>query len=83
MITFNILGVNEGDSQILTFTFTTTDQQTITATSDLTSQFTSFNDNMSPVALSGGLDIPTDLEADGITIGGWEESDIDLNGTAK
>ncbi len=68
---YKILGIL-GDKQELVITFKTTDDQTIIAKSDLTSQLTSFNDDMEPVTLAGDMNLPTDLETEGSIIG-WED----------
>ncbi len=72
VLTYNIMGVDDSGSQILTITYTTTDNQTIVVTGDLTSELASFNDDMEPVILTGEMNLPTDLETEG-SIKGWED----------
>ncbi len=73
ILEYNIFGTI-GDAQELTITFTTTDNQTMIVTSDLTSQLSSFNDDMKSLTLTGNLNLPTDLEVEG-SIGIWDKID--------
>lgn len=81
VLTYNIMGVDDSGSQILTITYTTTDDQTIIVTGDLTSQLASFNDDMEPVTLAGDMNLPNDLETEGSIIG-WEDVNEE-SGTAN
>ncbi len=80
-ITYNIMGVDDSGSQILTITYTTIDDKTIIVTSDITSQLASFNDDMEPVTLAGDMNLPTDLDGVG-SITDWDNVEAG-DGTAR
>ncbi len=66
---FNIFGTI-GTEQILTIAYTTIDGVTKAVSSNLSSQLASFNTNMEALTLTGDMNLPTDLEAEG-SISDW------------
>ncbi|MFI3261534.1 MAG: hypothetical protein R3Y26_01365 [Rikenellaceae bacterium] len=68
-LSYNIFGTI-GSAQELTITFITVDNQTMTVTSDLSTLFSTFNDNMETLILTGDLNLPINIEANG-SINNW------------
>ncbi len=68
-LNYNLLGIIS-DSQVLTLTYTTADNQTKVVKSVISGNLTNFNNQLTAVTLSGDMNLPTDLEQQG-SISEW------------